>query len=41
MTLVDANYGFGERMAKHLEVKDSDIPCVRITSVGEVMFKNK
>jgi hypothetical protein len=35
MSLVDANYGFGERLANHLEVKPSDLPCVRITSIGE------
>lgn len=35
MSLVDANYGFGERLANHLEVKSEDLPCVRITSIGE------
>lgn len=35
MSVSDANYGFGERLANHLEVKTSDLPCVRITSIGE------
>jgi hypothetical protein len=35
MSISDANYGFGERLANHLEVKASDLPCVRITSIGE------